>query len=296
MPFLGELSALLTAALWTGSAIVFAEATRRAGSVLVNISRLILAAFLLSLLLVLFHLPIQLNLAQLFFLGASGVVGLTLGDTFLFKAFQEIGARVAMLIMSVSPAMAALLAYLFLGEGLTARGILGIAITLCGVAMVVLEREGDTMSLRGLGAPGFLYGILGAVGQAVGLILAKQAFMEGEINSFVATFVRIVASLVFLLPLGMMSGRFREPVKVFLRDRTAFAFTVTGSVLGPFLGISFSLLAVQHTSVGVAATIMSIVPILMLPMVWFLYKEVLSWKAITGAFIAVGGVGVLFLR
>jgi drug/metabolite transporter (DMT)-like permease len=62
------------------------------------------------------------------------------------------------------------------------------------------------------------------------------------------------------------------------------------------LGISFSLIAIEHTKVGIAATIMAMVPILMLPLVRVFLKEKLSWRAIVGAFVAVGGVAMLFLR
>ena len=71
--------------------------------------------------------------------------------------------------------------------------------------------------------------------------------------------------------------------------------TALGSVFGPFLGISFSLIAVKHTKVGIAATIMALVPILMLPLVRFIYEEKLTWRAIIGAFLAFVGVALLFV-
>ena len=49
MQFLGELSALLTAMLWTGSAMVFGAATTRMGSMELNIGRLLLALVYLGL-------------------------------------------------------------------------------------------------------------------------------------------------------------------------------------------------------------------------------------------------------
>jgi drug/metabolite transporter (DMT)-like permease len=41
---------------------------------------------------------------------------------------------------------------------------------------------------------------------------------------------------------------------------------------------------------------MSTMPIIMLPMVKYIQKEKLSWRAIVGAIIAVGGVALIFLR
>ncbi|MBM2846691.1 MAG: putative permease super family, partial [Bacteroidetes bacterium] len=291
-----ELSALLTACLWSGGALAFAAATKRAGSFQVNITRLILAAVYLVLLILIAGLNVNLSNTQILMLSLSGVVGLTFGDTFLFKAFYEIGARVTMLIMSIAPAIAALLAYLILGETLSTAGILGIAITILGVSIVVTDRGGTGTEKVVLTTSGIVFAMLAAVGQGSGLVFAKMAFEEGEVNGFVATAVRIIASLVFLLPVALMTKRYHNPVRMYKEDKRAFMLTALGSVLGPFLGISFSLIAIEHTKVGIAATIMALVPILMLPLVRIIYKEKLAWRAVLGAFTAVAGVAVLFLR
>jgi len=295
MPFLGELSAFLTACLWSCGALAFASATKRAGSFQVNVTRLILAAIYLVLLIALARLHVNLSTMQLVYLSISGVVGLSLGDTFLFKAFQEIGARVTMLIMSLAPAIAALFAYLALDETLSSTGVLGIAITLSGVSLVVVDR-GTVESKIAMTTTGVVYAALAAVGQGTGLVFAKMAFREGEVDGFVATAVRIIASLVLLVPFAAMTRRFKNPARMFADDRKAFLLTALGSVLGPFLGISFSLIAIKHTKVGVAATIMALVPILMLPLVRIIYKEKLTWRATLGAVTAVVGVALLFLR
>ncbi len=295
MPFVGELSALLTAAFWSGGALVFAAATRRIGSVQVNVSRLILAAIFFVAVVVLFGLDTSLSSNQILNLSISGVIGLSLGDTFLFRAFREIGARVTMLIMSLAPAIAALLAFLMLGESLSTFGIVGIAVTLFGIWIVVFEQNADGTAVVALTGTGLVLAFLAAMGQGTGLVFAKMAFQEGEIHGFVAATVRILASIVALLPVIMLSGRFKNPVRVFLEDRKAFGLVVLGAVLGPFLGMSFSLIAVKFAKVGIAATIMALVPVLMLPLVRYVYKEQLSWKAIVGAFVAVGGVAILFM-
>lgn len=295
MPFLGELSALLTACLWSGSAIAFASATQRVGSFQVNITRLILATVYLVLLIAAMRLNIDLSINQIMYLSASGVIGLTLGDTFLFKAFQEIGARVTMLIMSLAPAIAALLAYFVLGEELSAVGVFGVAVTISGISFVVFDRSGDVAQRISLTTSGIVFAVLAAAGQGAGLVVAKMAFRESEVNGFVAAAVRIVASLVVLLPVALMTRRYTSPVRMFFQERKAFWLTALGSVFGPFLGISFSLIAIKHTKIGIAATIMALVPILMLPLVRFIYKEKPTWRAILGAFLAVLGVALLFV-
>jgi drug/metabolite transporter (DMT)-like permease len=236
----------------------------------------------------------DLSNSQFIYLIISGVIGLVIGDSFLFKSFQMIGARISMLLMALSPAMSAILAFIFLNEIITPTGIVGILITIAGIALVVLER--NTNSKYQVTTLGIVYGILGALGQAGGLIFAKFAFNEGHIAGFVATFIRVFSSVIIFFPIMLMLKKYKNPYKIFSKDKSAFGATLLGTILGPFLGITFSLIAVANTKVGIAATLMSTMPIIMLPLVKYIYKEKLSWRAITGAVIAVGGVALIFLR
>ena len=296
MPFLGELSALLTALFWSGSSIVFAAAISRIGSVQVNITRLIFGAVFLLAVIMVFGLEIHLSSSQYLNLAISGFLGLVFGDTFLFQSYVYNGARLSMLIMSVAPAISAVLAYIFVQEVLPFWGILGILVTMAGIAMVVTERKEDGSTVHKITTAGIVYGVLGAFGQGAGLVVARLAFDEAPINGIVATFIRIVPALAILVPIGWLTKRFVNPFRVFNEDRRALKLTIAGAILGPCLGITFSLIAVAHTSVGIAATLMATSPIMMLPMAKMIQKEKLTWKAITGALVAVAGVAILFLR
>lgn len=296
IPYFGEMAALLTAVCWSGSSLIFSTATLRVGSVLVNVSRLVLALFYLAVLLLLTGASFDLSLPQYAYLGISGIVGLAIGDSFLFRSYAHIGPRVSMLVMSIAPAIAAILAFVFLHERLPVLGVVGIIVTVLGVLLVVYERAPGSITHGKELVAGILFAALAAVGQGVGLIFAKLAFNEGPINGFVAATVRIGISLLVLLPVMVVLGRFVHPVRTFRSDLPAFWLTAAGSVLGPFLGISLSLLAVAHTAVGIASTLMATVPIIMLPLVRVLYKERLSWRAVGGACVAVAGVAILFLH
>ena len=137
---------------------------------------------------------------------------------------------------------------------------------------------------------------MGAFGQAANLIYAKEAFQIGEINGFVATFYRMLPSLPFMYLLGFIYKKRRKSFSTLRESKTALRYIVIGSIIGPFLGITFSLIAVSYTYVGIASTLMSTVPIVMLPIVIFYYKEKLSLISILGAFVAVIGVAILFLK
>ena len=296
MLYLGELSALLTAFLWSGTSIAFSAASEKTGSLQLNINRMLLASLLLLSTILIMNFSFNVSSSQVKNLAISGVIGLVIGDSFLFKGYQLIGARISMLLMALSPAMTALLAYFFLGENLSVLGLIGMLITLSGISLVVLQRKSDPTSKYKMSVLGIFYGFMGAAGQSGGLIFAKLAFDESSINGFVATFIRVSSAILLLFPAALLFRRYKDPVKLYRKNKSALGATVIGTILGPYLGITFSLIAIANTKVGIAATLMSTMPIIMLPMVKYIYKEQLSWRAIMGAVIAVAGVALIFLR
>jgi drug/metabolite transporter (DMT)-like permease len=296
MNYVGEISALLTACCWSGSALAFSAATLRVGPIRLNVTRLIMAAVMLFVTVVLAGVDVHLSSSQLRNLAISGIVGLVIGDTYLFKAYENIGARSGMLIMSVAPAISALLAYLLLGEVLGWMGVAGMAVTLFGIAIVVLERREVMKGTRKTHLLGIVFGFIAAAGQGAALVLAKMAFNEGPVNGFVASLIRISSAIIVIFPLARLAGEYSNSIAIYSKDRRALWLTFLGSFLGPFLGITLSLISVTYTTVGIAATLMATVPILMLPIVKYVLKEHVSWRAVAGAVVAVGGVAILFLR
>lgn len=295
MPFLGEISALITALLWAFTSIIFTEASLRIGSVQLNINRLIAALTFLTITVFVFGLNYILSAEQYAFLAVSGIVGLAIGDGFLFKSFQTIGARFSMLIMALVPGITAILGYFFLHESLSLQTVIGMIVTVGGVSIVVLEKNNGNNARFKITKIGFFYGFMGAVCQAGGLILAKEAFNVGEINGFVATFIRIFTSVLVMLPFLLIIGRYKNPVRLYRHDLKSLALTIAGSIVGPFLGITFSLIAISNTKVGIASTLMATTPILLLPIIKILYKEKIPTVGIIGAVLAVLGVAILFL-
>jgi drug/metabolite transporter (DMT)-like permease len=296
MPFLGELSALITALLWSVGSYAFTHAVENIGSVQLNMNRLMLAAVLLFLTIVIFNFNYDLSYNQLLNLSISGIIGLVIGDLFLFKAYSQIGARLTILLMSFAPVLSALMAFFFLSERISFVGITGMVITVVGILLVVSERNKSPEAKYKMTPWGFFNGFMAAAGQAGGLIFAKLAFDRGEINGFVATFVRIFTSVIILLIVLVIVRQFKNPVKTYRHNGKALLTTFIGTVCGPFLGVTFSLIAVEYTKVGIAATLISTMPVIMLPISKYYFKDKLSWRSITGAFIAVVGIAILFLR
>lgn len=295
MPLFGEFAALFTAFLWSGTSIAFSEASVRVGPFYVNVTRMFLALLWLSITLLVMQVEVNLSQYQILNLIISGFCGLVIGDTFLFKAYRSIGARISMLIMALVPPISAFTAFIFLGEKISLTAILGILITVSGIGLVIFKREEKPSSKYKIDNAGLFYAFIGAAGQAIGLIFAKNAFNEGEISGFVASFVRILSAVIIIYPVALLSKKYSRPINTFKQNKSALLFTTIGSVIGPYLGITFSMIAISHAKVGIASTLMATTPIMMLPMVRYYYKEKLSWISISGAFIAVVGIAILFL-
>jgi drug/metabolite transporter (DMT)-like permease len=294
--YTGELAALGTAFFWTITALSFETAGKRVGSLSLNVIRLVIGFGFLAVFLALFRgapLPLDATAHHWVWLSISGVVGFTLGDFLLFKGFILIGSRISMLIMALVPPLTALIGWIVMGETLSPANFLGMALVVGGISLVVLERSPDRRQVK-FSRPlrGVLAAFGGAVGQAVGLVLSKYGM--GDYDAFAATQIRIIAGTAGFCVVITLMGLWPR-IGAALRDRKAMGMMSLGSFFGPFLGVSFSLLAVKHTATGIAATIMSIVPVLIIVPAVVLFKERLTSREIVGAVLAVVGVAVLFL-
>ena len=292
----GEVAALATACCWMVSSLAFQTAGRRVGSLPVNLIRLVMAVFLLGAFTWATRgtpLPTDASPRVWAWLSLSGLLGFAFGDLCLFRAFVVVGARISMLMMTLVPLFTTIFGYLVMHEVLTPKELAGMALTIIGVSSVVWERRRDPDGrTEPLPVGGVLLGLGGAVGQALGLVLAKYGM--GAYSAVAATQIRVLAGLVGFAVVFTVSGRWPR-VRTAITDRPAMTSTFIGAFFGPFVGVSLSLLAVQPTEAGVAATLMSLTPVLIIPVSMTLYREHVAWPTAVGAAIAVCGSALLFL-
>jgi drug/metabolite transporter (DMT)-like permease len=298
----GELAALLTAVFWTITALAFEAASRKIGSMVVNLLRLI-AGFCFLTLFVFFYrgmlLPTDASPHAWLYLVLSGLIGFVFGDLCLFQAFVVVGARISMLLMALAPPMTALIGWVVLGETLSWKSWLGMTLTISGIALVVLKRHTAEESNGGFRKVKFnypLWGILlglgGALGQAAGLVLSKVG-MEGY-DTFASTQIRVIAGIAGFSVLFFVMGLWKSAFRALSMRKPMLQLSL-GAFFGPFLGVSFSLLAIKYADTGIASTIMAIVPVLIIPPSMILYKEKVTLKEVAGALLAVSGVAMFFL-
>lgn len=304
MVYAGELAAAATAFCWSTTSMFFAAAGKKIGSFQVNQIRIVFAVVFLLLMHVLVlgsAWPTGASWRQFGFLAASGLVGLFVGDTFYFKALVDLGPKLATLLMTLHPLIAAFIAWIALGEGLGPLAIVGMGVATGGVGIAILGRRSKTASGRAKHlAVGILFGIIGAMGQGAGIVIAKAGLED--FNALSGTLIRMsvamtalwsVAGVQFALsrasgkPMALVAG---------IRNLKAVGFTAGGAFFGPFLGVWLSLYAVMQGKVGIVTTIMSTIPIIVIPQTWIIHRERPTLLEIAGAVTTVVGISLLFLR
>ena len=293
---IGEFAALFTAFFWTITSLAFESASHKIGTIAVNILRLLIGLVFLSIYALIrrgFILPTDASAENWIWLILSGLIGFVFGDLFLFKSYIVIGSRFSMLIMTLVPPMTAFFSFIIIGEKLTVMHGLGMALTLCGISMAIFGRngQGERLSLK-LAPKGILYALGGALGQALGLVLSKLGMKDYD--PFAATQIRIIAGILGYAALVTILFRWRN-VQNGLKNKEGMALTTLGAFFGPFLGVSFSLIAVKYTEAGIASTIMSLVPVFIILPAVIIYKEKVTLPELIGALVSVGGVALFFI-
>lgn len=302
VPYAGEIAALTTAVCWSLTSIFFTMASARLGAIVLNRWRLVFAIVFLGTAHVAMRgqvlPPIEGELDRWILLGLSGIIGLSIGDGCLFAAFTRIGPRKSMILMSTVPILTAIIAWVFLGESLSAIEIAGIFTVVGGVILVVAERSASAAPVdRRHEVVGVIAALGGAVSQAVALVIAKEAMAprgpEGaEYPPLSATLVRMIVSCAAVWLVAIIAGDLRRSLGA-IRNRAALPALTAGSVFGPFLGVWLSLVAIHHARVGIASSLMALVPVFVIPWVVLFFRERVSLRAIVGTVIAVAGVVVL---
>ncbi|NMF82461.1 DMT family transporter [Nodosilinea sp. P-1105] len=290
----GELAALTAAFLWAVASVMFGRLGQRLPPLGLNLAKGAIAIGLLLVTLVLLgRPPTGLTAGAVGLLLISGGVGIGLGDTLYFAAINQLGPRRAILLETLAPPMAALIALAFLGETLTGTAWVGIGLTLVGVSWVVAER---IPPVKGMapgpgGYRGVIYGVLAALGQAVGAVLSRLVLAETAIDPLWSSLVRLLAGLSIILGLLRWRGQGMTPLTP-LRSPRLLATVALTAFVGTYLAIYLQQMALKYAATGIAQALTSTSPLFILPLA-AASGESVSPRAVAGAMVALGGISLL---
>lgn len=309
--YIGEILSLAVAASWTVTALFADKATHRIGADSSNVIRLALALCFLAVILwvsIGSPYPVYADGSTLIWLAASALVGYLFGDTCLFNCYLYIGARFGQLFMTLAPPMAAIAAWIIMGEKLSWTSWIAMFVTLSGIAISILGRNGGSRKI-GLTLPwqGVLLGLGAGLGQGVGLVLSKVGMQHyeaalpsdapdnmGLMLPFASTMVRaLIGGLGFFIIMALR--RDLPKLKAAVHDGKAMKYALFMTLFGPVFGVSMSLMAVRFTDAGIASTLMALTPVMILFPYAFIYKQKISFRELCGVLLSVLGVALFFL-
>ena len=304
----GEFLSLLVAVMWTFTALFAEVASKRMGTLVLNVWRMLLTILLLGI--VLWWTcgkpwPQYASTDVWKWFLASGFMGFVFGDYCLFNAYIVMGSRFGQLFMTLASPFAAIAAWFMMGETMSLLALLGMIVTLSGIGISIMGK--DDAGARHLKLPrkGILLGIGAGMGQGIGLVLSKQGLMHyaAEIPAeatdvaammpFAGTQIRAIMGLIGFGATLLFLGKWRNMLRFFTDVRGAAA-AMGAILLGPFFGVSLSLMAVGMTNTGVAQTLMSLTPILILWPSRMMFGTKVSMQEVVGAVIAVTGASLFF--
>lgn len=310
MQYFGEIISLGVAFSWTITAIASEVASKRLGVFTLNVWRMSAAFILTGLGMWLFtgqFMPIYASGRAWLWLTLSGLVGYAMGDYCLFRSYLAIGSRYGQLFMTLAPMAAAFMAWFTLGQHLTLNSMIAMIVTLIGIAISVLGRgEGKKITLK-LPLKGVLFGIGAGLGQGVGLVLSKIGLdyyikdTPSEILPsiqnylpFSANMIRCLAGfLAFMLIMWIHQGF--GMLQKSIHDKRGMSMALIAVIFGPFIGVGFSLMAVQYTAAGIASTLMALTPIFIIIPSHYIFGQPITFKGVLGAVVSVLGVSLFFL-
>ena len=315
---------------WTVTALFAEVASKRMGSLPLNVVRMTMSLTLLVLTLWLtlgVPWPRYADGSTWLWLLVSGVVGYVIGDYCLMQGYIYIGSRFGQLFMTLSAPTAALTGRLLLGEQMRPLAILGMVVTLSGIALSILgrsdavgTRHAVSLQLR-LPRKGVFFAAVAGICQGFGLVLSKIGLQhydaaiaaaglsdrlvpDGAVLPlplylsvpFAATMIRATMGLVgFFLLLRVFNKDWKQKLSHAVHDRRAMWCVLGATVFGPFIGVSASLLATQYTATGIAQTLFALTPILIIaPAAWLFHQRVTP-REVLGAVISVIGVCLFFI-
>ncbi|MGL4803592.1 MAG: DMT family transporter [Cetobacterium sp.] len=287
---MGESLALAAAFGWVGSSVFLERASKETGTLAVNLIRLIIALLFLGVITYVKRglvLPLDVTKESLKFLSISGLFGLFLGDFFLYKSYIKIGPRITLLVMTFSPVAVSILSFFILGEKIEGFKVLGMLLTIIGIASVILKKKND----KEFSKVGFIYALLAMLGESLGIIFTRLGSIEYD--SFATIQVRTIpAILAFIVYISLKKEW--SNIKEGIVNKKGMIYIVLGTIVAT-LGVTALVEAMKYANVGIVSTLAATSPILIIPISIIFFKEKVSILEGIGALISFVGITIFFI-
>lgn len=287
---MGESLALAAAFGWVGSSVFLERASKETGTLAVNLIRLVIAMLFLGVITYVKRgliLPLDVTKESFKFLSISGLFGLFLGDFFLYKSYIKIGPRITLLVMTFSPIAVSILSFFILGEKIEGFKVLGMLLTIIGIAIVILKKKND----KEFSKVGFIYALLAMLGESLGIVFTRLGSIDYD--SFATIQVRTIpAVLAFIVYISLKKEW--SNIKEGILNKKGMIYIVLGTIVAT-LGVTALVEAMKYANVGIVSTLAATSPILIIPISIIFFKEKVSILEGIGALISFVGITIFFI-
>jgi drug/metabolite transporter (DMT)-like permease len=295
----GETAALVTAASWAGSCQAHTIVGRRIGSYAMIVARVPIFSGCVALVALVSGTSTSMSPDALLFIGVSAFMGLVAGDQLIYYACVTIGPRLAVLIQSLSACVTAVAGYYCLGEVIGMTGIAGILAATGGVVFVMLEGGVKASSDLAFISPGqkmkgFAAAWASAFALSASFVFLKLGLLTG-VSPIWCSFVRTVMGGGMLWGIALGQRRLCGSLRMVWTSRPILKLLVFAGCVSSIGNIAAPV-AMQYTETGIAATLIGLQPIAIIPITALIDRTIPSTHAIIGTVIAFIGTAMIFLR
>jgi drug/metabolite transporter (DMT)-like permease len=293
-----ELLALAAALCWAIGSLFSARSASRMGTIGFNRWRLVFACSVLWLAVGVGGRWSPLGWSDAALLSLSGFIGICVGDTALFACMNRLGPRRSGVLFACHSLFSALLAWWLLGETLWGAALVGGVLLVGGVMVAVVWGRRDSEqhiweATRGRLLVGVALGLTAALCQAVATLMLKPLMAAG-VDAVTGSAVRLSAALalhVVVRALRYPPAQLNAPLQLADLRNTFFSAAIA---MG--LGMTLLLLALQNGQANLVGMFSSVSPVLLLPMLWVVYRARPATGAWWGAGMAVAGTTLILWR
>ncbi len=293
---IGYILAVGAAAIWSMVALSATRIVRYFGSYNYNLLRLIGIIFLFLPYIVINWDPIYYDKSIFLAIFLSSVIGIIIGDTFLFVCLKRLGPRRQALLFSLQIPFTIILAKIFLKTLPSMVELFGCFLIFFGIIVAIQFNrtipDDDLENIQGNKYIGLIAGVGLALCQAIGIILMKPALEVTD--PIVVSYLRVlIAAILMFFSLGFLKN---NNLLERMKDIKKTFYSIFLGFMGMGVGMTMLIIALKSGDPGIISTLSSTMPIMIIPILWVVTKNYAGHLAVIGATLTCFGAGIIFLN
>jgi drug/metabolite transporter (DMT)-like permease len=292
---IGYLLAIGAAAIWSAVALSATRIVRYFGSYNYNLLRLLGIV-------IIFFPYVYINWEDLYFnqsifsaIVLSSIIGIIIGDTFLFVCLKRLGPRRQALLFSMQIPFTIILAEIFLQTLPSLTELVGCALIFSGILIAIQFNrtipDDDLENIQGNKYTGLFAGIGLALCQSIGIILMKPALQTTD--PIIVSYLRVIVAAVIMF--GSLFFIKNNQLWEKMKNIKITLFSIFLGFMGMGVGMTMLIYALKYGNPGVISTLSSTMPIMIIPILWIVTKKYAGHLAVVGATLTCIGAGIIFL-